>query len=287
MLLGRLPGAGCPVISHVHELEHGIQRYTTPKTLAYTLRRTSQFIAGSRAVALNLVENHAVDSARLEVVHEFIPAASTHAVRSDESRRRLRSELGIADSAFVAGAAGTMDWRKGYDLFIPLALDVLRSRPQLDAHFVWVGGAWDRYVPADIAYDLRKLGLDRRVHFVGHRSNYLDYMAIFDAFCLTSREDPFPLVVLEAASLEKPVLCFADSGGSPEFIENDCGFVVPYLDVAAMARRLIDLIDNPSLRDEMGQRGRTKVSERHDVAVVGPRIINIIERTLAGRGARG
>jgi glycosyltransferase involved in cell wall biosynthesis len=285
-LLERLYDQQCPLISHVHELEHAIQRYTTPRTLAYTLRRTSQFIAGSEAVARNLFKNHAVDAAKLEVVHEFIPMQAINAARSPEARLRLRSELGIAHGAFVAGAAGTMDWRKGYDLFIPLALEVLRSRPQLDVHFVWIGGAWDVNVPLDIGYDLRKLGLDRRVHFVGQRGNYLEYMATFDAFCLTSREDPFPLVVLEAASLEKPVLCFADSGGSPEFIENDCGFVVPYLDVAGMAKRIIELIDNPSLRDQLGRRAGAKVRDRHDVAVVGPRIMSIIERSLEGRGHR-
>jgi len=108
-------------------------------------------------------------------------------------------------------------------------------------------------------------------------------MAIFDAFCLTSREDPFPLVVLEAASLEKPVLCFAEAGGPPEFVENHCGFVLPYLDVAAMSARIVELIENPSLRDELGRRARAKVLERHDVEVVAPRIMNIIERVLANR----
>jgi glycosyltransferase involved in cell wall biosynthesis len=283
IVLERIPDQKCPLISHVHELERAIQRHTAPVALSCTLRRTSQFIAGSRAVARNLIDNHGVDPAKVEVVYEFIPTAHAEGSKSADAKQRLRSELGISARAFVVGAAGSMDWRKGYDLFIPLALSVFRSRPQLDVQFIWLGGAWDQYVPGDINYELQKLGIESRVHFIGHKENYLDYMAIFDVFCLTSREDPFPLVALEAASLEKPVLCFANAGGTPEFVENDCGFVIPYLDVMAMSTRIVELIENPSLRDRLGRHARAKVLERHDVEVVAPRIMSIIERLLASR----
>jgi len=113
MLLERVPDHKCPLVCHVHELEHAIQRYTTPDSLSRTLRRTSQFIAGSRAVAKNLIDNHAVDPAKLEVVHEFIPTPRAEGSGCTDSKQRLRSELGISAEAFVAGAAGTLDWRKG------------------------------------------------------------------------------------------------------------------------------------------------------------------------------
>ena len=282
-LLESLPDQQCPTISHVHELDYAIQHSTTPEGLAYTLRRTTQFIAGSGAVARNLVEHHDVAASGIEVVHEFIPIAEMEPERLRKAALQIRAELRIAEGAFVAGAAGSVDWRKGYDLFVPLALNVLRASPQRDVHFIWVGGAWNRRVPVEIAYDLRKLGVERRVHFVGYKNNYLEYLSIFDALCLTSREDPFPLVILEAAALGKPVICFADAGGAPEFVENDSGFVVPYLDVAAMAARLLEIIDSAGLRNVLGQRGAAKVRARHDVAVAAPRIAEIIQRILATR----
>jgi len=281
-LLQRLPDQQCPLVTHAHELEYIIQRYTTPATLDYTLQRTAQFIAGSRAVARSLVENHGIEGDSIEVVHEFIPAQGLDPPRQSESAGRVRAALGIPEGAFVVGAAGTVDWRKGYDLFIQLAIDMLRTTPQRDVYFVWVGGA-ARIIAAEVDFDLRKLGLEQRVRFVGHQDNYLDYLAMFDALCLTSREDPFPLVVLECAALGKPVLCFADSGGAPEFIEDDCGTIVPYLDIQAMAAGIGQLIDNPTLKTKLGLRGEAKVRQRHDVEVVGPRILEIIERCIASR----
>jgi glycosyltransferase involved in cell wall biosynthesis len=79
-----------------------------------------------------------------------------------------------------------------------------------------------------------------------------DYMAAADVFVLTSREDPYPLVCLEAAALEKPIVCFEGGGGTPEFVEADCGFVVPYLDIIGMADRVISLLDSPDCRDNLG-----------------------------------
>jgi glycosyltransferase involved in cell wall biosynthesis len=280
-LLKTLPDQSCPLISHAHELEYMIRRHTTPDALAYTLRRTTQFIAGSSAVALNLVDNHEIDRTRIEVVHEFVPIQGLDRARLDSRARQTRAELHIPENAFVVGSAGTIDWRKGYDLFIPLALELLSLNPKDEAHFVWVGNASDRAIPIELAYDIRKLGLERRIHFVGYQRNYLDYLAMFDALCLLSREDPFPLIVLECAGLAKPVLCFAGSGGSPEFVENDSGVVVPYLDIRVMAARLLELVENPALRNELGRRGQAKVLARHDVAVVGPRILEIIVRCLS------
>jgi glycosyltransferase involved in cell wall biosynthesis len=98
---------------------------------------------------------------------------------------------------------------------------------------------------------------------------------------LTSREDPYPLVCLEAAALEKPIVCFAGAGGMPEFVENDCGFVVPYLDIAAMADRVTFLLNSPERRLAMGVVARRKVEQNHDICAIGPRIMEIIEKTIS------
>jgi hypothetical protein len=104
---------------------------------------------------------------------------------------------------------------------------------------------------------------------------------------LLSTEDPYPLVVLEAAALGKPIVCFAGSGGAPEFVENDCGFVVPYLDLEAVAERIAELIEAPELRKRMGTAARMKVQSRHDVNIAAPQILNFIERVARRQGDDG
>ena len=88
---------------------------------------------------------------------------------------------------------------------------------------------------------IERAGIADSFCWTGEVANPLDYFACFDAFALVSREDPFPLVCLEAALLEKPILCFAGAGGTSELIEEDSGFTVPYLDLNAMADKLLFL----------------------------------------------
>lgn len=89
-----------------------------------------------------------------------------------------------------------------------------------------------------------------------------------------------PLVYLEAATAGKPIICFADGGGMPEFVEEDCGIVVPYLDISAIADCMVCLLDSPESRACIGTAARDKVTQRHDVSVAAPRIMEIIEQNL-------
>src|SRR5690606_13273171 len=97
---------------------------------------------------------------------------------------------------------------------------------------------------------------------------------------LSSREDPYPLVVLEAALQEIPVVCFEDAGGAPELIEADAGFVVPFLDINAASDAVIQLILDPGLRQIMGGKGRRKVLERHNTDKSIGKIEAIIQKYL-------
>ena len=190
----------------------------------------------------------------------------------------LRRELKLPEDAFIVGSSGTRHWRKGPDLFIELARSV-RNKLGAPIHFVWIGGG-DKEQRCAVDRDIAKAGLGTNVHFLEAKTNPLDYFADFDVFALTSREDPFPLVCLEVASLGKPILCFDKAGGEPEFVEKDCGFVVPSLDVDAMADRVIELYNNRKLLRQLGQNAAQKVRSRHTLEANAPKIAAIMERYL-------
>ena len=70
---------------------------------------------------------------------------------------------------------------------------------------------------------------------------------------MTSREDPFPLVNLEAMSNGVPVICFKDSGGSEELVDSSSGFVVPYGDTEKMAQKVNDILFQPKLKAKLSK----------------------------------
>lgn len=265
-----------PAVCHVHELEARIRHLASPPRLQAALAVFDHYIAVSRPVADNLVANHGIDAARIDVIPPCVPIPTG---RPDPGRvATRRASLGIPDDAFVVGGCGTVDWRKGTDLF-PLiakaAVDRAGGRP---LHFVWVGGTPAEHGP--VLHDRDRLGLTSVVHLVPHQADPGPYFEVFDTFLLPSREDPFPLVCLEAAATGVPIVCFADAGGMPELVDDDAGYVVPYLDLDGAADRLCALARSPETAEALGSRAAEKVAERCSVEVVGPRIAAVLDRYL-------
>jgi glycosyltransferase involved in cell wall biosynthesis len=278
-IIDDLQNLKAPILTHCHELESVIRR-TGLEGFERTKNKTGRFIAVSDAVRRNLVENHRVEREKISLVHGFIPVQNWSAETIAEKRRRVLDELNIPPDAFVVGASGTMYWRKAPDVFIRIADEIRRSAPDAPIYFVWVGGARaGDFVFFETNYDVEKLGLKSTVRFLEHKPNPNDYFAALDLFAMVSREDPFPLVCLEAAALGKPVVCFDKAGGMHEFVEEDAGFVVPYLDVEAFAGKILTLYGDRELSAKLGRNAARKVLERHNVETSAPRIVEIIKET--------
>jgi glycosyltransferase involved in cell wall biosynthesis len=263
-----------PILTHVHELGL-LFRAQTGSATSRILSRTHRFIACSDAVRKNLMQEHGIEAARIEVVH---PSISVSGVYAQRSREHVLRELNLPSDALIVIGCGTGAWNKGTDVFLSVARSVCKQRDR--ARFVWVGDTSGLTI-SHYEHDIAKSGLTGKVRFTGPVTHPADYISAADIFLLPSREDSFPLVCLEAAALAKPVVCFADAGGMPEFVENDAGFIVPYLDLTTMASRLIALLDSPECRHILGAAAHRKVTARHDVSSVAPRIAKIIDAAIA------
>ena len=125
------------------------------------------------------------------------------------------------------------------------------------------------------------MGLQDCCRHIPSTADVSDYYCAMDVFALTSREDPFPLVMLEAGMHGLPTICFSSSGGGPEFVANDAGLVVPYLDVKEFSQALNALQASPELRTRLGQGAQCKVKMYHCVETQGPKLLASIERCLA------
>ncbi|NOQ81956.1 MAG: glycosyltransferase [Methylophaga sp.] len=82
------------------------------------------------------------------------------------------------------------------------------------------------------------LGIKNNVRFIGYLAQAYRYFTAFDNFVLTSLNEPFGLVLLEAMAAGNPIIC-SDSGGAPEVI-NHQGKLFPPSDVEALSKCLIE-----------------------------------------------
>ncbi|CDH43067.1 glycosyltransferase family 4 protein [Candidatus Contendibacter odensensis] len=269
----------CPVITHIHELEFAIRIYAG-EDFKYIKQHTDYFIVVANELQKNLTQKHNISHKKIECIYGFIPNIIQKKIDRSTSKKALTQEIGLPNEARIIGGCGTVDWRKGCDLFIQLALAIKLCKPSFAVHFVWIGSKPSGAALLQLQYDIEHAELTDCVHFIGTRTNPLDYLAAFDVFALTSREDPFPLVMMEAASLEVPIVCFDRSGGGREFVQEDAGFVVPYLNILAMADRIMNLLHDEQKRKKLGAQAKEKVRKQHDINIVAPHILIRIEQML-------
>lgn len=264
------------VVAHVHELEVALRYQLTPAERAVLFDRPDCFVAASQAVADNLVHEHGVAAARIEVHHEFVEAVDPV---DEDDRRRLRAERGIDPEAFVVAGSGMTEWRKAPDLFVALARQ-LRDRTDRALAFLWVGGATagPEWWPLD--HEARHLGIDEVVRFLGPQDDPGSWFRLADAFALTSREDAFPLAVLEAATAGVPVVTF-DTGGMTEFVrDGGGGAVVTYPDLDGFASILASWADDDAERVRCGAAAAARARAHHLTDAAAPDLYRVIANLL-------
>jgi glycosyltransferase involved in cell wall biosynthesis len=265
-----------PTILYIHELEISIRQYCGLEVFDQAKMMLDFFIGSSRLVYENLKENHKISEDRLGLVFDYIPAKEYHENKENFNKEKNRKKMGIPSSAFVVGSCGTIDWRKGVDL-IPQIARLTKEKSDLLIYFFWFGGYQNGIDFEKIMYDVKNLDLKENVIFTDYA---LEKFSAIDVFLLSSREDPFPLVCLEAASLEKPIICFDNAGGMPDFVDKDAGFVAPYLNIEIVSEKIIELAKNIKLSDSLGKNAAQKVINNYDVEIAGKKILAIIDQNI-------
>jgi hypothetical protein len=127
----------------------------------------------------------------------------------------------------------------------------------------WLG---DEIAAAEAAGGFRMLG---------YRADMDAVFSAADAFVLTSREDPFPTVVMEALSAGLPVVAFDRAGGIPDMLrDTGAGVVVPYGDTGGMAAAVADVLSAPITREQREAR-HTLVREHYDFTAYAGRLLRL------------
>jgi glycosyltransferase involved in cell wall biosynthesis len=107
-----------------------------------------------------------------------------------------------------------------------------------------------------------ELGVSRDTRFVGYSREVARYLQASDIVAVPSVwQDALPLGVLEAMAVGKPVVA-TRVGGIPEMCRDGVeGLLVQPAAVEELAHAITRLLESPSMRSAMGQRGRQRVAE--------------------------
>ncbi|OCB70582.1 hypothetical protein B0A79_13555 [Flavobacterium piscis] len=254
------------IVSYVHELELATDFYTTSEHLKFVKKLTTHFLVPSNAVAKHLCENLDIKLDKIHNLNYFIPEFSFNIKTIKQSKKE-----------FVIGIAGTLDWRKGADILSIVVSDFFRKYPDANVRFVWKGVNKKSIEFKRIRLELKKCNLSEKVIFETASKEMDTFYNNIDIFLLLSKEDPYPLVVLEAANYFKPCICFSGAGGAAEFVEKDAGDVIPYLDIEKLSNVLFGYYLDREQLYVKGKNANAKLIRLHqDKELILDQISNIL-----------
>ncbi len=275
---GLLSAFSAPMVTRVAELDDSMARYVDVPTRTLLLRHSDAFVAVSTQVAEMLTVRMGISPDRITVINGAVEAVVT---RLDAPRRAaLLKRLGLAHETRLLWGCGSVSRRKGSDLFLGVT-EALLTFGVRDFHALWAGHPVDD-LAATLFLTKERSSACHHVTFLGQVSEPNLLMAPGDIFLLTSREDPFPLVSLEAAERGLPTLCFPGCGGMEAFVRDGGGLVSAGSEPEDMARLVQPLLENPARAIILGQEARELVLARHSMDSAGPEFVALFERLGSG-----
>lgn len=183
------------------------------------------------------------------------------AERRAHARALLLARHKIPTDAIVVLNVGYGDHRKGIDLFIDIAARAVPQRGNL--YFLWLGDIAPEC--ADVVAQKVASACSERIVFAPFSRDPAPYYDGADVFALTSREDPFPSVLLEAMDAGLSTVAFAGAGGFESLLERGGGVLASYGDVGAFANAVSELVDAQQERSRRGAQAANAIARDYSM----------------------
>lgn len=225
---------------------HGSQtmtlKYRRRAALRWAFRKSHATIAVSEDTRRHLESSLRVRNGVLQVIPNGIPERMG-------DRKRIRQELGVAESDLLLLSVGNLTPRKGHAVLIEALIKLMQNGDDSPWQLAIAGEGPERPRLEGI---VRDAGINDRVHLLGSRNDVADLQAAADIFVLPSLWEGLPLAVLEAMFGGNAIIA-SDTSGIPEAIENGRhGLLTPPGEVAPLAEALRIVMTDTPRRQQLG-----------------------------------
>lgn len=254
LLVSWLMGVPCRFVTYHSSVNHNlkgkelfIQKYKNfRRSFIYLL--SSKVLPVSEAMACELNSIYKVPNHKISVFYNALLDPG------------LYDRKGFKNKNFVCVAVLT--YGKGHDVLIR-ALHIV-EKSHHDVKLFLVG---DGDYKAHITELISNLGLGQNIELVGQikHQEAISLMAEAYAVILATRFEAFGYVIIEAMSVGTPVIA-SKVGGIPELIRDGVdGYLVPVENYQLLAKSILKLIEEPSLRNQMGANAREHYVESFEL----------------------
>ncbi|HEY9526824.1 MAG TPA: glycosyltransferase family 4 protein [Anaerolineales bacterium] len=241
--------SGTPLVATVHGKNYFWEKFR--RRLAYRwVSRRATMVAVSQNLKEFVMEKVGISPDRIKVIYNGVDALP---YCDSTDVEQCRKELRIPQNDRLVGVVGNLYPVKGHQHLIDGIPAVLKKCP--NTSFVFAGRG---QLEPELKEQVHRLGLDKRVHFLGLRQDIPRILAMLDVFVQPSLSEGLSMAILEAMIAGKPVVA-TQVGGNPELVlEGETGFLVPPRDSQALASSLVTLLTNKAQAAQLAEKGKSR-----------------------------
>lgn len=249
MLAAKLVGVPC--VAH----ERGINDFYSwsDRKLASGL---AQIVPASKSIMGFMIAG-GVRPANIRVLYDGLDPTRVKPARTPDT---LRQDYRLRADQQVIGIVGNIRQWKGQAIVVRALIEVLKVHPDVVCFFVGASTSGDKAYQDELDAEIARAGIGANVRFTGYQSDPASFVNLMAVVVHASvAPEPFGMVVLEAMAQRKPVIGSRAGGVVEMVVEGKTGYTFPPGDHVELARRLIELLGNPSLAAQMGNAGHQRL----------------------------
>jgi len=172
-----------------------------------------------------------------------------------------RKELGLESFQPIVGTVARLHRQKGIPYLLKAAKRISQAFPRIKILIIG-GGPLDK----KLERAAKRLGVKECVWFMGERKDATELLSLFDVFVLSSLWEGLPYVLMEASTLEKPVVA-SDVDGIREVIEDgETGILVPARSPEKLAEAVIRLLHEKDLAAQLGANAKKSIPPKFSLS---------------------
>jgi len=165
---------------------------------------------------------------------------------------------------------------------IPMALNIMKEikdEGKFDFQYCIIG---DGPLRKELEEKIRQYDLSDNVLMLGFQDHnkVRAQLAKSHIFLLTSENEAFPVVLLEAQAMGLPVVATNVGGLSESVIDGQTGYLIPENDVTAAKNCIYSLLDDFALLEEMGKKGREFIELNYNIKDQNHKLIREYEKSI-------
>src|SRR5581483_7643534 len=122
------------ILRYIHELEFVQSIYQASSEI--TIKNSNGFLVPCESVKRYLIDQCKISVSSISQLNYYIPRLNGNQYSETEEHFNKKHSI---TASFIVGAVGTVEWRKGTDLFIQTAVAFLKKYKDASIQFIWMG----------------------------------------------------------------------------------------------------------------------------------------------------